>query len=141
MEMKAALGLSVLIAVTVATSAEIYGMCQLAKELIKDGVPMKDVPDWLCLAKAVSQMDTSRTTGPAKDGSYSYGIFQIPSNEWCTKGKQGNKCNVKCEDLVAGSLLPSVQCSQLIYSQKGFQFWDGWVKSCKDKPLPDIHGC
>nr|ATU82502.1 venom lysozyme [Lethocerus distinctifemur] len=133
--MKVTIIAAVVFALTGTTSAEVYGKCKLAKKMMDVGVPQAQVPDWVCLGKAVSGMETSKVTGG------NYGIFQIPSDSWCMKGKAGNKCNVKCEDLVTKDISLSINCAQSIFKENGFQFWRGWVQSCKDKPLPDLHDC
>lgn len=136
--------LFVLAIVTVRSSVEgkIYTDCEIAKELQRSKMINKSfITNWICLMRSESNMDTTRVTGPKAASSYSFGILQINSAEWCTRGRTGGKCNKRCEDFLNDDIQDDIVCARKIFDQKGFNAWDGWTKKCKNKPLPNIAHC
>uniref|UniRef100_A0A182LX62 lysozyme n=1 Tax=Anopheles culicifacies TaxID=139723 RepID=A0A182LX62_9DIPT len=123
-----------------AINAKIYTKCELVKQLSAQGVNRSYHGHWVCLAMAVSGLDTEKTT-MLPNLSASYGIFQINSKEWCRVGYKGGKCNMKCEDLVTDNITNAIKCSQIIQQQNGFNEWVMWQKKCKGKDLPDVGHC
>ncbi|GAB0099856.1 hypothetical protein DMENIID0001_157460 [Sergentomyia squamirostris] len=95
----------------------------------------------VCLIKSESGGITTLVTGPKTDSSYSYGIFQINSSKWCTRGRTGGVCNKRCEDFANDDIGDDIQCASLIYDREGFEEWKGWTKKCKGKTLPDLSQC
>uniref|UniRef100_A0AAG5DJ19 lysozyme n=1 Tax=Anopheles atroparvus TaxID=41427 RepID=A0AAG5DJ19_ANOAO len=120
--------------------AKIYTKCELAKQLTANGISRTYQGHWICLANAVSGLDSNKTT-PLPNQTANYGIFQINSKDWCRVGYKGGKCNVRCEDLATDSVTIAIQCSKLIQQQKGFNEWQLWQKKCKGKDLPDLSNC
>lgn len=88
-----------------------------------------------------SGLNTNLITGPKTASSYSYGIFQINSNKWCSRGRRGGICNKRCEDFANDDIQDDIVCAKMIYSQDGFKAWEGWMKKCKNRPLPNIGNC
>ncbi|XP_061507566.1 lysozyme c-1-like isoform X1 [Anopheles gambiae] len=144
--------------------AKIYTKCELAKQLTANGISRTYQGHWVCLAIAVSGLDTTKTT-MLPNLTANYGIFQINSKEWCRVGYKGGKCNMKCEgnsvpsvafpcgisslnyyfpsiaDLVTDDITNAIKCSKIIQQQNGFNEWVMWQKKCKGKELPDIANC
>uniref|UniRef100_A0A453Z3R3 lysozyme n=1 Tax=Anopheles quadriannulatus TaxID=34691 RepID=A0A453Z3R3_ANOQN len=120
--------------------AKIYTKCELAKQLTANGISRTYQGHWVCLAIAVSGLDTTKTT-MLPNLTANYGIFQINSKEWCRVGYKGGKCNMKCEDLVTDDITNAIKCSKIIQQQNGFNEWVMWQKKCKGKELPDITNC
>ncbi|GLV43508.1 uncharacterized protein CBL_04050 [Carabus blaptoides fortunei] len=123
-----------------ASSGKVYTRCGLSQELNKRNFPRSFLSNWVCLIESESGKDTSKVTNKA-NGSKSYGLFQINSREWCVAGRAGGKCGIRCEDLINEDLADDVACAKKVYSQKGFQAWDGWVRSCYKKSLNDVSNC
>uniref|UniRef100_A0A182WJD4 lysozyme n=1 Tax=Anopheles minimus TaxID=112268 RepID=A0A182WJD4_9DIPT len=130
----------VLIVLPAVINAKIYTKCELARQLTANGISRTYQGHWVCLAIAVSGLDTEKTT-TLPNLSANYGIFQINSKEWCRVGYKGGKCNMKCEDLVTDNITNAIKCSKIIQQQNGFNEWVMWQKKCKGKDLPDIANC
>ncbi|KAM7308335.1 lysozyme-like [Ixodes scapularis] len=120
--------------------ARVLTRCGLARVLVWYGTPRDLVPDFVCLAEAESSLDTAKvatTDGSARNG---YGIFQINDTEWCSSSGI-NRCNVRCEELLADDIRQSLACANLIYSdalrysESGFEPWLGWKESCRGQDL------
>lgn len=120
---------------------KIYTQCEAARQLAIARISRSFISNWVCLMKYESRMDTHLVTGPKRGSSYSYGILQINSAEWCTRGHRGGKCNKRCEDYLSDDIQEDIVCAKKIFDQHGFKAWDGWVKNCKNKPLPNLAHC
>lgn len=135
--------LFVLTIVTVSTSVEakVFTDCELVKELQRAKISNAFTSNWICLMQSESKMDTTLVIGPKTASSYSYGILQINSAKWCTRGRKGGNCNKRCEDFLNDDIQDDIACAKKIFDQEGFKAWDGWMKKCKSKPLPNISHC
>ncbi|XP_018057638.1 PREDICTED: uncharacterized protein LOC108693278 [Atta colombica] len=120
---------------------KIFGRCEIIKELQKAKISRSFFSNWICLMESESGMNTALMTGPKTASSYSYGILQINSNKWCARGRTGGNCNKRCEDFLNDDIQDDIVCAKKIVYQDGFKAWDGWMKKCKNKPLPDISNC
>uniref|UniRef100_A0A182JR07 lysozyme n=1 Tax=Anopheles christyi TaxID=43041 RepID=A0A182JR07_9DIPT len=114
--------------------AKIYTKCELAKQLTANGISRTYQGHWICLAMAVSGLDSSKTT-TLPNQTANYGIFQINSKDWCRVGYKGGKY------LVTDNITNAIKCSKIIQQQNGFNEWVMWQKKCKGKDLPDITNC
>lgn len=133
----------VLMVITVYPSVEgkIFTKCELVKELERSKISRSLISNWVCLIERESGMNTRLVTGPKTASSYSYGILQINSAKWCTRGRKGGICNKRCEDFLHDNIQEDIECAKKIINQEGFKAWDGWTKYCKDKSLPNIGNC
>lgn len=120
---------------------KIFTKCELVKELERSKISRSLISNWVCLIESESKMDTRLVTGPKTAASYSYGILQINSAKWCTRGRKGGICNKRCEDFLHDNIQEDIECAKIIVNQEGFKAWDGWTKKCKNKMLPDIGNC
>ncbi|XP_073972136.1 lysozyme-like [Rhodnius prolixus] len=136
--MKIALIFSLLVGLS---QAKIFTRCDLAKELVRKGIPHANLEHWVCLVEAESSRNTSVKGGPNKNKSFDHGLFQINDRYWCKSGRQGGDCNVKCEDLRTDDITDDVKCAQKIKKRHGFEAWYGWRRNCKDKRLPSVDNC
>lgn len=129
--------------VTIHSSVEgkIYTDCEAVKELQRAKISTTFISNWICLMKSESGMNTALVTGPKTASSYSHGILQINSAKWCTRGRKGGVCNKRCEEFLNDNIQDDIECAKKIFEQEGFKAWDGWVKKCKNKPLPNIAHC
>lgn len=71
------LRLSLLCLLSVAVQGKIYKRCELAKELLANGVKRSQVATWVCIAKHESRFDTAAVGDRNADQSKDYGIFQV----------------------------------------------------------------
>lgn len=135
--------LFVLTVVTVRAPVEgkILEQCDAVKELERAKISKTLISNWVCLMQSESGMNTALVTGPKTASSYSYGIFQINSSKWCTRGRTGGTCNKRCEDFLNDDIQDDITCAKKIFDQQGFKAWDGWTKKCKNKPLPNLAHC
>ncbi|XP_055380258.1 lysozyme-like [Condylostylus longicornis] len=122
------------------TEAKIFTRCQLAKELLKHDFPRTFLSNWVCLVENESGRSTSKVM-QQPNLSVSYGLFQINNKTWCRKGRKGGLCNTKCEDFLNDDIQDDAKCAKLIFNQKGFQNWPGWVNKCRGRNLPDVSRC
>uniref|UniRef100_A0A224XNR0 lysozyme n=1 Tax=Panstrongylus lignarius TaxID=156445 RepID=A0A224XNR0_9HEMI len=129
--------ITILLLLFTTTSAKVMTECELADTLEKAGFSKDHLRDWVCLAKAVSSLNTTAISGPKTLGSYEYGIFQINDRYWCDKNRKGNGCTVKCSDLIE-DIDVSVACARIIYNINGFRGWFGWIRDCKGEELPPL---
>jgi len=129
--------------VTVYSSVEgkIFTKCKAVEELQHAKISRSLMSNWICLMQSESGMDSRLVTGPKTASSYSYGILQINSAKWCTRGRKGGICNKRCEDFLHDDIQEDIECAKIIYAREGFKAWDGWLKKCKNKPLPTIENC
>ncbi|EFN74565.1 Lysozyme c-1 [Camponotus floridanus] len=112
--------------------------CEVVKELDRAKISKSLFSNWVCLIKSESGMDTALITGPKAASSYSFGILQISSSKWCTRGRKGGICNKRCEDFLDDDIKDDIACGKKIFDQDGFKAWSGWMKKCKNKPLPNV---
>lgn len=136
--------LSILIVTTINSSAEskILTRCDAARALARNrNISRTWITNWVCLMESESGMNTSLIIGPKADLSYSYGVFQINSRRWCTRGRVGGVCNKRCEDFADDDIDDDISCAKKMWDAEGFQYWAGWVRKCKGKPLPDLNHC
>lgn len=119
----------------------ILSECDVVRELQLARFSRSMMSNWICLMKSESGLNTRLVTGPKTASSYSYGILQINSNKWCTRGRVGGLCNARCEDFANDDIQDDVRCAKKIYDRDGFKAWNGWVKKCKNQPLPNIGNC
>ncbi|CAK9827318.1 Lysozyme c-1 [Anthophora retusa] len=127
--------------ITSHVEAKILAECEAVQELTKAKIPRSLISNWVCLMESVSGLDTQLVTGPKTASSYNYGIFQISSLKWCSRGHSGGICNKRCEDFANDDIQDDIECAKRIQNMEGFKAWDGWVKNCKNKPLPNIGNC
>ncbi|KAM7334431.1 hypothetical protein ACRRTK_007751 [Alexandromys fortis] len=122
------------------SSGDIINRCVLAKILHQedvDGFEGYSLPDWLCLAFAESNFNTSKVNENA-DGSFDYGIFQINSHYWCNdyQSHSENFCHMNCHELLDPNLLSSIHCAKKIVSAAGgMKNWVEWRLHCSGRQL------
>ncbi|XP_001607428.1 lysozyme c-1 [Nasonia vitripennis] len=133
--------LSALSALLFQADARILAQCDAAKELARAGIERTFISNYVCVMKSESNFDTSKKTGPGHKASYSYGIFQISSDKWCSAFRPGGVCNKNCNDFLDDDIRDDIACARTIFKLEGFKHWKGWVKSCKNGNLPNVSGC
>ncbi|XP_012278510.1 lysozyme c-1-like [Orussus abietinus] len=139
---KAALAVMAVVLISLGSAeGKIMSECEAVKELQNGRISRSMISNWLCLMKQESGMDTRLVSGPKTASSYNYGIFQISSLKWCTRGRKGGICNQRCEDFADDNIQDDIACARIIYNQDGFKAWGGWLRQCKNKALPNISGC
>lgn len=121
--------------------ARILTKCEATHELQRAGISRTFVSNWICLMDSESGMNTNVVNGPKGASSFSFGIFQISSGKWCSRGHAGGLCNKRCESFADDNIQDDIVCAKLILENEGFKAWNGWVKKCKNKPLPNITNC
>ncbi|XP_076241860.1 lysozyme c-1 [Calliopsis andreniformis] len=121
--------------------AKILTECEAVRELQQAQIPRSLISNWICLMQSESGLNTQLVTGPKTASSYSFGIFQINSAKWCSRGHTGGICNKRCEDFANDDIKDDIACAKIIHDREGFKAWDGWTKKCKNKPLPNIGKC
>lgn len=135
----------IILMVVVATRSLVEGKilteCEAVKELKRAQISKSLFSNWICLMQSESRMNTALMTGPKTASSYSFGILQINSSKWCTRGRKGGICNKRCEEFLNDDIKDDIACGKKIFDQEGFKAWDGWMKKCKNKPLPNIAHC
>jgi len=52
------------------------------------------------LVEHESYLDTTKVTKKGNE-SKNYGLFQINSKDYCSEGRKGGQCNMKCEGKIA----------------------------------------
>ncbi|XP_003704205.1 lysozyme c-1-like [Megachile rotundata] len=134
--------LSLLVALAIIQlEAKILTECQAVEELQRAKIPRSLISNWVCLMQSESGLNTSLVTGPKTASSYNFGVFQISSMKWCSRGHTGGVCNKRCEDFANDDIQDDISCALKIQQTEGFKAWDGWLKKCKNKPLPNIGKC
>ncbi|XP_066583186.1 lysozyme-like [Prorops nasuta] len=123
------------------SESKILTPCEAVQQLTRAHISKTFMSNWVCLMQSESGMNTRLITGPKSASSYSYGVFQINSAKWCTRGRRGGVCNKRCEDFADDDITDDIECAKIIQDTEGFKAWDGWMKKCKNKPLPDISNC
>lgn len=118
--------------------------CGLALELDALGIPRTELRQWVFIARYTSQYSTSLISEPDRDGSVSYGIFQMSDRIWCqSKTNQitsENICKVLCEDLLSDDIKESVMCAQIAKHEMGWTPWPAHRLSLFANP-PSIDDC
>lgn len=134
---------SILMVLTIHSPVEgkIFPVCEVVKELQRAKISKSLFSNWVCLMQSESGMNTSLMTGPKRASSYSFGILQISSSKWCTRGRTGGICNKRCEDFLNDDIKDDIACGKKIFNQDGFKAWDGWLKKCKNNQLPNVSHC
>ncbi|XP_053982468.1 lysozyme c-1-like [Hylaeus volcanicus] len=130
-----------ILAMDVHVDAKILSECDAVRELQRARISRSLISNWVCLMQSESGLNTQLVTGPKTASSFSYGILQINSSKWCTRGRRGGLCNKRCEDFTNDDIQDDIACAKIIYDQEGFKAWGGWLKRCKSKPLPNIGNC
>ncbi|XP_029163828.1 lysozyme c-1-like isoform X2 [Nylanderia fulva] len=122
---------------------KIYTNCEVVKELQRANINRSFFANWICLMRSESGMNSTLMTGPKTASSFSFGILQINSLKWCTRGRKGGKCNKRCEDFLNDEIQDDITCGIKIFNQDGFKAWGGWSKKCKNNQnnLPNIANC
>ncbi|KAK9892100.1 hypothetical protein WA026_018303 [Henosepilachna vigintioctopunctata] len=115
--------------------AKVYTRCGLTKQLLDLNFSRTFIGNWVCLIESESGKDTSKVTIRA-NGRKGLGLFQIKSKDWCTFGKKGGLCNVKCEDMTNENIKDDAACAVKVRDELGFSAWNGWKRSCKGRKLP-----
>ncbi|XP_043257522.1 lysozyme-like [Colletes gigas] len=141
--MRLCLAVSILIVLVMddQVDAKILSECDAARELQRAKISRSLISNWVCLMESESGLNTQLVSGPKTASSYSYGILQINSAKWCARGRRGGVCNKRCEDFATDDIQEAIACAKIIVNQDGFKAWDGWLKKCKNKPLPNINDC
>ncbi|XP_067129532.1 lysozyme c-1-like [Centruroides vittatus] len=111
-----------------------FGRCELANRLVKNGIPYRYVPTWVCIAYHQSRLDSS-FLGPIYNGHREYGIFQISSRYWCAPPGPHNDCGMSCEALIDDNIDDDIRCAKKIYARHGFDAWNAWKAHCKGRDL------
>lgn len=142
--MKAFIALILLFACILTVHCKVYSKCELARALSKNGIPRRELPDWVCLVQAESNFNTKATntnTNKTKD----WGIFQINDKYWCKPSDDRfsyNECKLNCEqDLLTDDITKATTCAKKIKGRQGFKAWYGWQNKCQGKPLPSVKEC
>jgi lysozyme C len=125
---------------SISTNANVFDFCELSRILhFGFGINRLVLPEWMCLIQAESNLNASLVNGPFRDGTRRFGLYQISDGFWCSNTTTpGQYCNVTCEELVGSDLRPSVNCAKDIFNRyQDFNAWDGWVRECKNRALPN----
>lgn len=126
---------------SIQSDGKILAECDAVRELQRGRISRSLIGNWVCLMENESGLNTQLITGPKTASSYSYGVFQINSAKWCSRGHAGGVCNKRCEDFADDDIQDDIACAKKIYNQEGFKAWSGWLKNCKNKPLLNIGIC
>ncbi|KAJ8679757.1 hypothetical protein QAD02_015544 [Eretmocerus hayati] len=123
-------------------SAKILQLCEAAREIRRSTIGNTWINTFVCLMKSESQFDTSKVTGPGYKSSYSYGILQINSYEWCNRYRPDGFCKKKCDDFKDDNIQDDLLCAKKIFEKVGFKHWKTFERNCKDpSKLPDTSNC
>ncbi|CAG9558004.1 unnamed protein product [Danaus chrysippus] len=120
--------------------ARIYDRCELARDLLRLGVPREQVPTWVCIAFHESRYDT-RARNP---NSGDHGLLQISEVYWCGPGKA---CGLPCSALRDDDIADDVRCALQIYKEHtrlqgdGFMAWVVYPHYCRSNPKKYIVDC
>lgn len=128
-----------------ATNCKIYSRCSLAIELYEvHGVPLQELPTWVCLAKQVSDYNTALHKGVLN------GLYGLAQNYWCAEDSYSKGCQLICSDLRDDSISDDVTCikqvlrTHLKSQGDGFKAWGNYYSDhCANQSvtLPYIEGC
>ncbi|XP_067646315.1 uncharacterized protein [Eurosta solidaginis] len=129
---------------------KIYEECELARELYyKHGMPLMDIPTWVCIAEHESHFDTSAVGRRNADGSVDHGIFQISDLYWCAHGQWAARkaCGLTCDKLLDANISDDLKCAKIIYAEHtrlagdGFTAWRVYNRSCSKEQLTRVSHC
>lgn len=48
---------------------------------------------------------------------------------------------ISIQGFIDNDIRNDVECAKLIFAQDGFKAWQGWIRHCKGKPLPNLSNC
>ena len=99
MELKRSIFVFLLISIyELTTNAKVYNECELARELAIRGFSKSSLPDWVCLIKSESNMNTRARNLLNKKGSEAFGLFMINNSDYCKSTNRDSKniCNLNC---------------------------------------------
>lgn len=120
----------VLFAIFATGTCKTFERCELARELIRAGLPRNQIATWVCIAFK----ESSYNTKSINYSSQCYGLFQIRQEFWCSPGHI-NRCNMQCTQFLDDNVLDDVKCVKIIYDEtkrlsgNGFTAWDTY-SSC-----------
>ncbi|XP_017051134.1 lysozyme isoform X2 [Drosophila ficusphila] len=116
-----------------------YQRCELTRVLVENYHFDKTfISNWICLVEHESYLDTSKITVNQND-SKNYGLFQISSKNYCSEGRKGGQCNMKCEDFSNDDIGDDIACARMIQEREGFKYWKGWERYCRNpQNLPNL---
>ncbi|XP_014205697.1 lysozyme-like [Copidosoma floridanum] len=124
------------------SSARILKKCDAASELRRSKVINKSfIAHLVCVMQHESKFNTSLIRGPGSKSSYSYGVFQISSDKWCSRYRVGGECQKKCDDFANDDIQDDIVCADKIFKMEGLKHWPGWERNCKNGPLPNLNDC
>ncbi|XP_075161742.1 uncharacterized protein LOC142234476 isoform X2 [Haematobia irritans] len=134
---------------TSTTKGKIYNKCELAQELYhKHGLPIDQIPTWVCIAQHESSYNTAAVGRLNSDGSADHGLFQISDLYWCSHDRYGGKaCNIPCERLLDSDIADDVQCIKIIHEEHtrisgdGFNAWTVYKPHCRNQGMDSIKQC
>ncbi|GJQ79420.1 putative C-Type lysozyme [Trypoxylus dichotomus] len=112
---------------------KIFNNCELAKQLIKYGMPRDEIATWVCIAYKESSFNSALIN--PKYGTY--GLFQISKKYWCSPPGKG--CNVRCKNLIDDKIADDIRCVKKVFAQtksesgSGFKAWDTYPKFALSK--------
>ncbi|XP_054733545.1 uncharacterized protein LOC129241315 [Anastrepha obliqua] len=128
---------------------KIYKECELAQELYyKHGMPLKDIPTWVCIAKHESSFNTAAVGRLNADGSADHGLFQISDLYWCAHEEYGGKaCNIPCGKLLDSDISDDIECIKTIHAEHtrisgdGFTAWVVYNGHCRNQQVERVASC
>ncbi|XP_073836368.1 uncharacterized protein isoform X2 [Musca autumnalis] len=128
---------------------KVYNKCELAQELYhKHGMPMDQIPTWVCIAQHESSFNTAAVGRLNTDGSADHGLFQISDLYWCSHDQYGGKaCNIPCDRLLDSDISDDVRCIKIIHDEHtrisgdGFNAWTVYKPHCRNQGLEKVKQC
>lgn len=112
----------------IAKAGKIFNRCELAKELrYKQNIPKDQIHTWICIAQALSDLNTAVEAPKNADGSSSHGLFQISDQFWCDIDGNGKGCAMNCNDLKDADISDDLVCVQKIFDEHARLFGNGFV--------------
>ncbi|XP_056137749.1 lysozyme C-like [Lampris incognitus] len=140
-------GILCLLLVALAT-AKVFDRCDWARVLKNngmDGYVGKGLATWVCLAKWLSNYNTSAITHHS-DGSTDYGIFQFNSRYWCKEHitrRSLNFCHIQCSELLTDDVSVAIRCVKRAFRYSHDQSgWKAWHPHCWNQGLSSyLAGC
>ncbi|XP_077185476.1 lysozyme-like protein 1 [Paroedura picta] len=110
------------------TEAKWFERCELAKIMRKADLldyGGRRISDWICLVFHESKFN-SGVVGLTPEGGRSFGLFQINSYWWCSRGRSEPNfgCKMYCRDLVDDDIRDDIECAKIIASTSvGLDAW------------------
>ncbi|XP_039479976.1 lysozyme c-1 isoform X1 [Drosophila santomea] len=116
-----------------------YQRCELTRVLVQNyNFDKTFLSNWICLVEHESNLDTTKVTRKGNE-SKNYGLFQINSKDYCSEGRKGGQCKMKCEDFSNDDISDDIACARMIQKQEGFKYWKGWDRFCRNpQNLPNL---